>query len=177
MTNDRPDCVVIGVGNPDRGDDAAGPAVARRLQNGIMAVPELDPDIAQAIRPRIVEHGGEATTLVLQMDGAEQAFLIDACVSGGPPGTIHRFDVSCNAMPAVASGVSTHGFGLAAAVELARALGRLPRRSIVYAIEGASFEAGAPLSPPVAEAVAEVALRLRAEIAACKAGRPRDRSG
>jgi hydrogenase maturation protease len=164
MTNGRPNCVVIGVGNPDRGDDAAGLAVARQLRNRVVAVPGLDPGIAPATRPRIIEHGGEATTLILQMEGAERAFLIDACVSGAAPGTVRRFDVSSTAMPAFASGVSTHGFGLAAAVELARALGVLPPQSIVYAIEGASFEAGALLSPPVAAAAAEVACRLRAEI-------------
>jgi hydrogenase maturation protease len=163
--NDRPNCVVIGVGNPDRGDDAAGLAVARQLRNGVVATPGLDPGISPAVRLRIVEHSGEATTLILQMDGAERAFLIDACVSGAAPGTVHRFDVSSTAMPAFASGVSTHGFGLAAGVELARALRVLPRHSIVYAIEGASFEAGVPLSPPVAAAVADVTRRLRAEIA------------
>jgi len=67
-------------------------------------------------------------------------------------------------MPAPASRGSTHGFGAAAAVELARALGRLPRLSVVYAIEGASFAAGAALSPPVAKAAAEVVRRLGAEI-------------
>jgi hydrogenase maturation protease len=168
MTNGHPNCVVIGVGNPDRGDDAAGLAVARQLRDGIVAVRGLD--------PRIVEHGGEATALVLEMDGVERVFLIDACVSGVLPGTIHRFDVSSTAMPVFASGLSTHGFGPAAAVELARALGRLPRQCIVYAIEGASFETGALLSPRVAAAVAEVARHLRDEMAACKIRRPRDRS-
>ena len=56
-------------------------------------------------------------------------------------------------LPRGALGMSTHGFGLAEALELARALGQLPRRCIVYAIEGASFETGAPLSPEVAAAV------------------------
>jgi hydrogenase maturation protease len=176
MTNSRPNCVVIGVGNPDRGDDAAGFAVARQLRDGIVAVRGLTPRVDPAAQPRIVEHGGEATALVLEMGGVEQVFLIDACVSGAPPGTIHRFDVSSAAMPAFASGFSTHGFGPAAAVELARALGRLPHQCIVYAIEGASFETGAPLSPPVAAAVAEVARCLRDEIAACNTGRPLDRS-
>jgi hydrogenase maturation protease len=165
MTNGWPNCVVIGVGNRDRGDDAAGLAVARQLRNAVIAVPRLEPGMVPAIWPRIVEHSGEATTLILQMDGAERAFLIDACVSGAVPGTVHRFEVSSTAMPAFASGVSTHGFGLAAAVELARVLGVLPRQSIVYAIEGGSFEVGAPLSPPVAAAVAEVTSRLHAEIA------------
>ncbi len=100
------------------------------------------------------------------MDGAEQVFLVDACVSGASPGTIRRFDVGSASMPALASESSTHGFGLAAAIELARALGQLPRRCIVYAIEGASFDTSAALSPPVAAAVAELASQLRAEIAA-----------
>lgn len=153
ITRARPRCVVIGVGNPDRGDDAAGLAVARLLRN--LQAPDIE----------IVEHGGEATALVLRMGAAEQLFLVDACVSGAPPGTIHCFDASSAALPVFASGYSTHGFGVAAAVELARTLGRLPRRSMAYAIEGESFETGASLSPPVAAAVAELVRRLRAEIA------------
>ena len=167
MTSDHPRCIVIGIGNPDRGDDAAGPAVARSLRDGVTAAPDLGGGAARplpAVRPVIMEHHGEATALILEMTAAEQLFLIDACVSGAPPGTIHRFDVSSVPMPALASGYSTHGFGLAAAVELARAVGRLPRLSVVYAIEGASFDRGAALSPLVANAAAEVVWRLRAEI-------------
>jgi hydrogenase maturation protease len=166
MTSDRPRCIVIGIGNPDRGDDAAGPAVARSLRDGVTAARDLDGGAARplsAVRHLIMEHHGEATALILEMTAAGQLFLIDACVSGAPPGTIHRFDVSSAPMPALASGYSTHGFGLAA-VELARALGRLPRLSVVYAIEGASFDRGAALSPLVANAAAEVVWRLRAEI-------------
>ena len=50
-------------------------------------------------------------------------------------------------------------------MELARALAQLPPHCVVYAIEGASFETGAPLSQAVAAAVADVAARLRTEIA------------
>ena len=153
MTNDRPRCIVLGIGNPDRGDDAAGPAVAQHLRS------LLPPGV------EVVTHSGEATALIVQMEGATLAFVVDACASGAPPGTIHRFDVSAAPLPDVALGLSTHGFGLATAIELARTLGQLPRRCIVYAIEGASFETGAPLSPPVTAGVAEAARRLRAEIA------------
>jgi hydrogenase maturation protease len=166
-TSNRPCCIVIGIGNPDRGDDAAGPAVARSLRDGVTAAPNLDCGLAgpaPAIRLAIIEHHGEAAALIREMTAAERLFLIDACVSGAPPGTIHRFDVSCAPMPALASCYSTHGFGLAAAVELARALGRLPCLCVVYAIEGTSFATGAPLSPPVAKAAAEVVRRLSAEI-------------
>jgi hydrogenase maturation protease len=165
MTSDRPGSIVIGIGNPDRGDDGAGPAVARSLRDGVTAVRNPERALAKAaVLPAIIEHHGEATALILEMTGAERLFLIDACVSGAPPGTIHRFDVSSMPMPAPAARCSTHGFGAAAAVELARALGRLPGLSVVYAIEATSFAGGAALSPPVAKAVAEVVRRLGAEI-------------
>jgi hydrogenase maturation protease len=154
MANDSPRCIVFGVGNPDRGDDGAGPAVARQLW-------ELPLQHAE-----IIEHGGEATTLVAQMDGAACVFLIDACASGAPPGTVRRFDVSTAPVPEeVALGLSTHGLGPATAVELARSLGQLPHRCIIYTIEGASFATGAPLSPQVAAGVPQVVGRVRAEIA------------
>jgi hydrogenase maturation protease len=175
MTNGCPRCVVIGIGNADRGDDGAGRAVARGLRrviggrSSIGVMPSFGRITTDSLVPgsehiEIIEHSGEATAVIAHMDGAEHLFLIDACVSGTSPGTIRRFDVSSAAMPALTSGFSTHGFGLASAIEFARALGQLPRRAIVYAIEGTSFEAGAPLSPPVVAAVPEAVRRLYAEI-------------
>jgi hydrogenase maturation protease len=48
------------------------------------------------------------------------------------------------------------------AIELTRALGRLPAQLEVYAIEGESFAAGDRLSPAVERAVEELAARLGA---------------
>ena len=152
MTSDRPRRIVVGVGNPDRGDDAAGRKVAQLLR---WMLPH-DVDVA--------EHDGEATDLLARIEGVAAAFLVDACTSEASAGTVRRFDVGAAPLPQRVFGVSTHGFGLAEAIELARALGRLPPRCVVYAIEGSSFQAGAPLSPPVAAAVANVARRLLAEI-------------
>ena len=59
---------------------------------------------------------------------------------------------------------STHLLGVAEAVELARALGRLPARTVVYGIEGASFDTGAALSPEAAAAVEVVAAAIRREV-------------
>ena len=163
--------IVIGIGNPDRGDDAAGRAVARWLHG------KLPPAV------EIVEHNGEASTLLARLEGAATAYLIDACLidacaSGASTGTIRRFDAGSAPLPRGGFNggfnVSTHGLGLAEAVELARALGQLPDQCIVYAIEAASFEPGAPLSPPVAAAVAQVGNRLRDEI--CGASGPEGRT-
>ncbi|HXY59853.1 MAG TPA: hydrogenase maturation protease [Methylocystis sp.] len=144
--------IVVGLGNLARGDDAAGRLIARLLRKDPPAGVE------------IVECEGEGTALLDAIEAAAAAWLVDACVSGGPPGAVHRFDATAAPLPDLGYGLSTHGFGLVEAIELARALARLPKRCVVYAIEGASFDAGAPLSPPVAKAVAEVARRLREEI-------------
>ena len=146
--------IVIGIGNPDLGDDAAGRAVVKRMRETV------SPDV------ELVEEDGEATALLARLDGVAAAFLIDACASDAPAGTVRRFDVAASPLPQFAFGVSTHGFGLAAAVELARVLGRLPPACVVYAIEGGCFEAGAAPSPPVQAAISDVATRLVAELAA-----------
>jgi hydrogenase maturation protease len=146
--------LVLGVGNPDRGDDGAGRAAARALR------PLLPEDV------EVTEADGEMTDLLGRLEQADAAFVIDACLSGAPAGTLHRFDVSEAPLPEGVFSVSSHGLGLHQAVELARAFGQLPGRCVVYAVEGASFETGAPLSPPVAAAAAEAAERVRAEIAA-----------
>ena len=146
-----PRIIVLCIGNPERGDDAAGRAVARALR-------------ALLVDVEIIEEEGEATRVLARLEGADAAYIVDACVSGAKPGEIRRFDVSTGPLPRAAFGASTHGFGLAEALELARALGVLPSRCIVYAIEGGSFDIGASMSPAAQAAVAEVSRRLSAEI-------------
>lgn len=145
--------VVIGIGNPDCGDDAAGRLVARALRERL------------PLGIRIEEADGEATSLLARLAGQDWAYLIDACASGAAPGTLHCFDASSAPLPALRFGFSTHGMGLPEAIELARALGTLPPRCIIYAVEGVAFDAGAPLSPFVARSLPVLAERLCRDIA------------
>jgi hydrogenase maturation protease len=153
MSSARCRQIVLGIGNAERSDDAAGRAVARLLQGRL-------PDDVE-----IAELEGEAMELLARFEGADAAFLVDACWSGAPAGSVRRLDVNVTPLQQGLSSLSTHGFGLAEAVELARALAQLPPYCVVYAIEGATFETGAPLSPAVAAAVADVAGRVQTEIA------------
>ena len=146
--------VVIGVGNPDRGDDAAGREVVRRLSA----------DAAKNVR--FIEADGEASNLLAYLDGASTAFLVDACVSGAPAGTVRRIDLAKEGLPRARYGLSSHGLGLAEALELAQALGQLPTSCVIYAIEAESVDFGAPLSAPAARGVAETVEALRRELAA-----------
>ncbi len=144
--------LVIGIGQERRGDDAVGRLVLRALAGRVPPGVEL------------MEEEGEATALLERMEGYDTVHLIDACRSGAPPGTIRRLEVSAAPLPDLRFRVSTHGMGLDEAVELARALGRLPRRCVLHVVEGACFDLGAPLSPPVAAAVEELARRLVTEL-------------
>jgi hydrogenase maturation protease len=150
--------VVVGVGNELRGDDAVGLAVAVRLRG---RVPE---------GVTVVECEQEPTRLLDAWSGADAAFVVDAAASGGPPGPVHRFDASAEPVPARVFRSSTHAFGVGDAVELARALGRLPGRVVVYGVEGGDFTAGAPLSVEVAAAVDLVVGKIEKELG-CTNGR------
>ena len=146
--------VVIGVGNDWRGDDAAGLEVARTLRahapDGVRAV------VQQRDQVMLFEAWEED----------DEAVVVDAASSGAEPGAIHRHDALRGRLPARLSRSSTHSFGLAEAIELARALGRSPRSLTVYAIEGRSFAVGEGMTEPVAGAVARLASELRASAAA-----------
>jgi hydrogenase maturation protease len=146
---------VICVGNPWRGDDAVGFAVARQLAATLPAGVEL------------LEREGEPTGLIDSWQGADALWLVDAVSSGAAPGTIHRLDASEHELPADLFRASTHHVGLAEAVELARALGRLPRKTVVYGIEGGSFATGGELTPAVATAAERAAEELRTEVSEC----------
>jgi hydrogenase maturation protease len=144
MADRRSGTLIIGIGNPDRGDDAAGRAAVASLK---ARVPK---DM------RVIESDGEATALLAWFSEADEVILIDAALSGAVPGTVGRFDAHEAPLPAARFGMSTHGFGLAEAIELARTLDQLPQRCVVYAIEGRSFAIGDRLSPDVEAAVEAV---------------------
>jgi len=142
------------LGNRLRGDDGAGPRVAELL--GTAGLPE---DI------EIREHCGEAADLMDHWRGAGLVILVDAARSDAAPGTLHRFDARRTPLPRDLFHSSTHRFGVAEAVELARVLGRLPRQIRIYAIEGRSFALGAELSPEVQNAAGRLAEGISGDLA------------
>jgi hydrogenase maturation protease len=145
---------VIGVGNPWREDDGAGLAVARRLRETLPA------GVA------VLEREGEPMGLLDAWEGGDCVWLVDAVSSGAPPGTIHRLDASAEQLPDEVFGMSTHAIGLAAAVELARVLGRLPGTLVVYGIEGASFTTADRMTGAVEAAAGRVVRAVRGEVLA-----------
>lgn len=144
--------VVIGVGNPYRGDDAVGRLVARRLMES------PPPGVT------VLEESGEGAALMEAWEEADAVILVDAVQSGGAPGAIHRFDAQAQSIPSQFFHYSTHAFSVAESVELARALDQLPPQLIVYGIEGVDFSSGETLTPAVAAAMDEVMKLILQEI-------------
>ena len=139
MTTITSGLLIVGIGNEFRGDDVAGLFVVRCLRR-LLPDEEL-PGLT------IMGQSGEGTALIEAWQGHETVILVDAARSGAAPGTVHRFEVGDGPLPAVLDGrLSSHAFGVAGAVAIARALDRLPPRLVVYALEGKTFDLGEPLS-------------------------------
>jgi len=93
--------------------------------------------------------------------GYDDVVVVDACRGAGPPGSVHLFDPDDVDRVATLRHASTHSLGAAAAIGLARALGTLPRRFAVYAIEARQVDELAGLSPEVERAVEEIVAAVR----------------
>jgi hydrogenase maturation protease len=136
--------VIIGFGNVDRGDDAAGVLAARSLRACL-------PDA------RVIEEVGDGTLLSDLWGPTDDVVVLDALAASGPggplPGEVLVFDAREEPLPAGFARNSTHAFGVPEGIELARALGRMPKSLSVVAIVGSSFEPGAAPAPAVAAGI------------------------
>jgi hydrogenase maturation protease len=132
--------VVFGLGNADRGDDGVGPEVAGRLAGqdlpGVRVVSPAEP-------VDLLDDGATADAVV----------VVDSVRSGRQPGSLMVRDANREPLSEWTGSGGTHALGLDAAVELLRALDRMPRQLVLVGVEAATFQAGAPLSPPVRDAV------------------------
>jgi hydrogenase maturation protease len=136
--------VLIGVGNRDRGDDAVGPVVCDLVREDRLR------DVSIAV------FEGSAIDLATHWDVSDRVTIVDAAEPAGEPGRVLRVDGLAERLRSP-GGVSTHSIDVGAAVELARALGRLPAELSIVGIEAASFGFGAPLTPEVQRAAGRVA--------------------
>lgn len=153
--DDRP--LLIGLGAPDRGDDAVGPIVAARLHHRLGS------------GVRVVVGCADAMTFALALENAASVVVVDALRGGDlAVGTIRRLDLAAAPTPAGAR-VSGHGDALGGGLRLARALGTLPRAARLVGVVGGDFGLGVPLSAAVAAALDDLAA---AAVAALVGGVP-----
>jgi hydrogenase maturation protease len=157
--------VVIGVGNEFRRDDGIGPAVAGEI--GGRDLPGI----------RVVWSDGDPAALLEAWDGVDLAIVVDAVRLADPaPGRVHKTtagpwlrgaatsSAATGSAGAAGGAASSHGLGVPDALLLGQALGRLPGRLVVFAVEAASVDLGVGLSPQVAAAAPAVVSAVLAEL-------------
>ena len=136
--------IVIGLGNPLRGDDAVGLHVVRRLRPLLADWPEISVEECQRGGLRLME----------RLEGYRIAFLIDALVSGARPGSLAWLPI--DGLPTHNS-TSSHDVNLPTALAIGRLAGaHLPADDQMH-ILGIEIqqcdEFGESLSHRVAEAI------------------------
>ncbi|MEU7059130.1 hydrogenase maturation protease [Streptomyces sp. NPDC046197] len=144
--------VVIGVGNPLRGDDGVGPAAVEALRGRV-------PDDTV-----LVASDGEPARMLDLWRGADTVVVVEALrARSGGPGELHTL-TAAEAACRTARTASTHALGLGECLALAEALGQLPRRLVVHAVEVADIELGAGLSEAVRSALPALIDRAAASV-------------
>jgi hydrogenase maturation protease len=135
---------VIGVGSP-HGDDRLGWVVIEVLKQSARLAPLLPQRLRLDVRDR------PGVMLLSAWHGAHTVILVDAVCSGAAPGSALRLaDADINPP---GSGVSTHDYGVAAAVALARALQQLPATLVLLGLEADPSSRGESLSPSLQAAL------------------------
>ena len=135
--------VVIGVGNRWRRDDAVGLEIVDVLEE------RVDDSV------RLVHSDGEPTRLLDAFALAPRVIMVDAVVTGAPPGTVHRFtdeDLS-------------HLVQLVETIHLGMLLGRLPNGLVLIGIEATDFANGEGMTEAVVAAIPSAATVVIKELA------------
>jgi hydrogenase maturation protease len=140
--------VVVGIGNMCRRDDSIGLLVARALKERA-----YEQRMAGA---HVIECSGGSFELIEAWHGADSVIVVDAVASGAAPGTLFRLEAKTRPLPSSLFHYSTHGFNVAHTIELARLLGKLPPKLVVFGIEGLDFRYGLGLSEDLTDALPRV---------------------
>lgn len=145
--------LVVGIGNPWASDDGVGQEVVHRLE-ALAEAQMRDGDLAPATFVKMAQPG---VALLDALDNCETAIIVDAVISGAPPGTVHRRLWQPGMLDGRgAERTSSHGFGARELLDLAAALDRLPERVILWGIEIGTREPGQGLSAAVVAAMPAV---------------------
>lgn len=134
--------LVIGLGNPLRGDDGAGVRVAQAL-----AAQALPPDV------EVVDGGTQGLGIVSLLEGRRRVILVDAADVGQSPGQFVRFTLDEARLLGDDWHISVHAAGLRDALLLAQALKVLPAQVIIFGVQPAHLEWDSDLSPQVEAAL------------------------
>lgn len=144
--------LILALGTPLRADDGLGVAVLERLRHQDLPA-----------QTQLVAAATCGLDVVLEILEYSTVFVVDAARFGGEPGEVRCFDLLTTALAPVHWG-SGHAHGLAAALELSKALGTLPSQMWLFAVEPCSLEFRQGLSDPILRAIPRIISRILAAL-------------
>jgi hydrogenase maturation protease len=148
---------LIGIGQPLRGDDGAGPEAVRQWSR------EHPEKISDPNLHIVITETPGLDFLELVQD-ADVVILVDATDSGDPAGTVRIRSALPEASPTPAE-KTAHGFGVAETIALAGRIGaRLPAHLVFIGVEGSRWEMGSDLSEPVRRAIPDAVREIQNQI-------------
>jgi hydrogenase maturation protease len=147
---------VLAIGDLSRGDDAAAVFALRRL--------------SQLVRPHsrkitFQESSGDLHELLRAFRSFESIYILEVLWSKSPLNkNIEEFDAILNPLPQAELRASPHALALAQAIEVARALGILPRQIRIFALQGQRFAPHSEPSPKVCQLLEAMARVIHKEL-------------
>ncbi len=150
---------VIGCGNLNRRDDAAGICVIQLLKQG------FDGGLPAGVR--LFDAGTAGMEVMFQARGSEVLVIVDAVRSGSEPGAIFKVpgeELAARPPPSY----NLHDFRWDHALYAGQQIfgEGFPQKVIAYLIEASDLSVGIGLTPPVEASVRRVADKIRHDIQA-----------
>jgi hydrogenase maturation protease len=148
-----PPTLIIGLGNPLRGDDGVGVRVAQALA-------------AQALPSsvEVMDGGTQGLGIVSLLEGRQRVIVVDAADVGRAPGQFVRFTLAETRLLGEDQHLSIHAAGLRDALLLAQALKVLPDDVVIFGVQPANLEWDNSLSPEVEDALPGLLASILAEL-------------
>lgn len=152
--------VIIGMGNPQLSDDGVGLAVALAVAERLQSCMSLT----------VTELNTGGLRLMEAMAGFKRAVVVDAMLSGAPPGTVQRFDPKD--FVTTKNTFSSHDTDFATAYDLGVMAGvPLPEQLSFWGVEAREFDIfGECFTAEVAAAVPVAVERIVAQLVEWEGG-------
>jgi hydrogenase maturation protease len=150
------DTLVLGIGNTLLSDEGAGVHLLHFLEARHPASPRL----------RLLDAGTLSFTLTEAIEDCKRLIVLDAARLDEQPGSVRCFEGEAMDRFIGQRRLSVHEVGLCDLLDVARLLGRLPRRRALIGIQPLHLDWGSRLSPAVEQALPRAAALVAATLAA-----------
>jgi hydrogenase maturation protease len=149
----RGSILVLGLGNPLRGDDGVGPRIVAELERR---------DLPEGVTTMDV--GTAGLDLLHLLEGWDRAIVVDAADVGLKPGQFARFTPDEARLAQNSDGLSFHQVGLSGVLSLANALGHPLPEIVIFGVQPAEIDWKEGLSPAVEAIIPKLIEMLIKEI-------------